>query len=127
MQASQSELDLEKFAASILLDDEPLPAPDDLGPARASDSSLQGSSSEWEAMLIDNCSVETSNNGGTIDPGTACGTCLAMGFIVGFISDLAHSGCHNMKAHCLPSQRACCAASMCGPQKTEQEGLSQHF
>lgn len=79
MQASQSELDLEKFAASILLDDEPLPAPD-LGPARASDSSLQGSSSEWEAMLIDNGSVETSNTGGTRDLGTACGMRLAMGF-----------------------------------------------
>ena len=54
MQASQSELDLEKFAASILLEDGPLPAGEALGHARTSDSSLQGSNSGWEAMLVDN-------------------------------------------------------------------------
>ena len=70
LQASQSELDLEKFAASILLEDGPLSAPSDLsapanlaapqdlGQARCSDSSLQGSNSGWEAMLMDSGSVE---------------------------------------------------------------------
>ena len=53
VQASQSELDLEKFAASILLEDGPQPAQAGLGLARQSESSLQGSSSEWEAMLLD--------------------------------------------------------------------------
>ncbi len=70
VQASQSELDLEKFAASILLEDGPLSAaadlsapgnpatPLNLGQARCSDSSLQGSNSGWEAMLMDSSSVE---------------------------------------------------------------------
>ena len=59
VQASQSELDLEKFAASILLEEGPQPAQAGLGPARQSESSLQGSSSEWEAMLMDGSCMGT--------------------------------------------------------------------
>ena len=76
MQVSQSELDLEKFAASILLDEGPLPAGENLGQARASDSSLQGSNSEWEAMLVDNLSVATSITGSAPEHGSASGTAL---------------------------------------------------
>ncbi len=78
LQVSQSELDLEKFAASILLDDGPLAAAEDLGQARASDSSLQGSNGEWECMLVDNLSVATSINGSMPEQGTLLGTALAL-------------------------------------------------
>ena len=78
LQVSQSELDLEKFAASILLDDGPLPGAEDLGQARASDSSLQGSNGEWEGMLVDNLSVATSMNGSMPEQGPLLGTALSL-------------------------------------------------
>lgn len=76
VQVSQSELDLEKFAASILLDEGPPPTGEDLGQARASDSSLQGSNSEWEAMLVENLSAATSVTGSAPEHASACGTAL---------------------------------------------------
>ena len=81
VQASQSELDLEKFAASILLEDGPQLAQAGLGPARQSESSLQGSSSEWEAMLLDGSCMGTGHGacsaarpGTDADPGSQPGS-----------------------------------------------------
>ena len=83
VQASQSELDLEKFAASILLEDGPQPqqAQAGLGAARQSESSLQGSSSEWEAMLLDGSCMGTGHGacsaarpGRDADPGSQPGS-----------------------------------------------------
>ncbi len=77
LQVSQSELDLEKFAASILLDDGPMPAGEALGHARTSDSSLQGSNSGWEAMPVDNLSIETTAPGSMPEQGTTFGIASA--------------------------------------------------
>ena len=81
VQASQSELDLEKFAASILLEDGPQLAQAGLGAARQSESSLQGSSSEWEAMLLDGSCMGTGHGacsaarpGRDADPGSQPGS-----------------------------------------------------